>query len=102
AIPQSTQWYQFSVATYENGDKLKDLSQEYLGWMTSGYWQWTEASPAILFLDSRVPARNKRDSQVGVLQTQGSDPAPTYDLPDLRTLAWIFPDPNRGQVNWGG
>jgi hypothetical protein len=102
AIPQSTQWYQFSVATYESGEKLKDLSQEYLGWMTSGYYQWTEASPATLIIDNRVPPRNQRDSQVSTLQTTGSDPSPTYDLPDIRTMAWVFPDPNRGQVTWNG
>ena len=101
AIPQTTQWYQFSVETFESGEKLKDLSHEYLGWMSSGYWQWTEASPAILFIDERVPPRNKRDGLVSALQTQGADPSPTYDLPDIRTLAWIFPDPNRGNVTWG-
>ena len=102
AIPQSTQWYQFAIATYESGEKLKDLSQDPLGWMNSTYWQWTEAAPAMLFIDDRVPSRNKRDSMVSLLQAQGSDPSPTYDLPDLRTLAWVFPDPNRGQVNWNG
>jgi hypothetical protein len=102
AIPQTSQWYQFSIETYESGEKLKDLSHEYLGWMTTGYWQWTEASPAILFIDDRVPPRTKRDSMVAALQAQGADPAPSYDLPDIRALAWIFPDPNRGTVNWGG
>ena len=101
AIPQTTQWYQFSIETYESGEKLKDLSHEYLGWMSSGYWQWTEAAPAMLIIDERVPPRNKRDGMVAALQTQGADPAPTYDLPDIRTLAWIFPDPNRNNVNWG-
>jgi hypothetical protein len=101
AIPQTTQWYQFSVETFESGEKLKDLSHEYLGWMTTGYWQWTEAAPAMLIIDERVPPRNKRDGLVATLQTQGADPAPTYDLPDIRTLAWIFPDPNRGNVSWG-
>jgi hypothetical protein len=101
AVPQTTQWYQFSLETHEGGEKLKDLSYEYLPWNSTGYWQWTEASPAILLIDDRVPPRNQRDNLVGTLQAQGTDPAPTFELPDIRTLVWIFPDPNRGNT-WGG
>lgn len=100
AVPQTSQWYQFSVETYEGGEKLKDLSQDYLGWTNNGYWQWTEASPALLFIDDRIPPRNKRDSLVVALQSQGLDPQPTHELPDIRTLIWMFPDPNRGNFNW--
>lgn len=100
AVPQTVQWNQFGIVTYEGGEKLTDLSQQYLGWTNATYWQWTEASPGILIIDDDVPPRATRDASIRTYQARASDPAPTFDLPDIRTFAWIFPDPNRGNVGW--
>jgi hypothetical protein len=93
-VPQFVSWSSLSVTTYEGGEKWLDLSQDYLGWPNTGNgWSWTEASPALLFIDSRVPARDDRELAIQSLQTAGSDPSPTFDLPDVRTLLAQFRDP---------
>jgi hypothetical protein len=96
-VPQSALWMQMELETYEGGEPWKELSAPYLGWPNrSGYWEWTEARPAILVVDRDAPPRGVRESAVAAFRTSGADPNPTHDLPDVRTLAWLFPDPNRG------
>lgn len=99
AVPQTSYFHQLNVETFEGGDRLPDLSQDYVGWPNNNYWQWSEALPAILVIDADVPTRAVRDNQIALYQATAVDNARTYLLPDVRTLAWVFPDPNRGYVN---
>lgn len=104
-IPQSGLWYSMNVEVYEDGDKLEDLSQPYIGWPATNYWDWTEARPTVLAIDSDTPAPAQRDSLISTFKFQGSDNSPTYNLPDIRNLIWVFPDPNRnvpGGITIGG
>src|SRR5205807_2089652 len=78
--------------TYEGGEKQKDLCQDSFGWPNFVGWSWTEARPALLFIDSNVPPRDDRESAIQVLQSTGADPSPTYLLPDVRRLLELFPD----------
>jgi hypothetical protein len=94
-VPQTCGWSQLSVRTYEGGEKLLDLSQDYLGWPNTLGWSWTEARPAILFIDSNVPAPSAGQLAIQNLQANGVDPAPTYTLPDVRPLLANFPDFNQ-------
>jgi hypothetical protein len=94
SMPQSALWYSMAVETYEDGEKLEDLSQRYMGWANTNYWDWTEDRPTMLFIDPQVPPRAARDSLVAGFRT-GTDPM-TYDLPDVRELVHLFPEANRG------
>ena len=97
AMPQLGAWDTISIETYENGRLLRDLSQESMGWSATNFWDWTEARPAILMLDSAVPPPPVQAQLLVAFRGQGgTDPNPTYDLPDFRSLAGVFPDPNRG------
>lgn len=93
--PQTGGWSQFSARTFEGGEKLLDLSQDYLGWPNSIGWSWTEARPAILVIDSRVPTRVESRRLMQNLQASGVDTDPTYTLPDIRQLLANFPDLNQ-------
>jgi hypothetical protein len=92
--PQTCGWSQLSVRTFEGGEKLLDLSQDYLGWPNTIGWSWTEARPAILFIDSNVPTLEDTQRAIQGLQGSGVDASPTYLLPDVRALLANFPDLN--------
>jgi hypothetical protein len=56
SVPQYSIWQQWQVQVHEDGRWLKDLSAT-LGWArTSQHWEWTEAFPAMLFIDRDAPA----------------------------------------------
>ena len=93
-MPQSSAWYAMAVQTFEGGELWKDLSVPHLGWTNRNNWDWTETRPAILFVDRSVPAKADRDALIDSFQANGADPAPTYELPDVRTVAKLFPDLN--------
>jgi hypothetical protein len=96
-VPQNAIWYGMELETWEGGEKWRELSAPYLGWPNnSGYWDWTEARPAILAIDRDAQPRQVRATAVQAHRSTGADPTPSHDLPDVRTLAWLFPDPNRG------
>ena len=95
-VPQSSLWYSLGIESFEGGEKLEDLSHPYLTWPNAtGYWEWTESRPTMLFIDANVPPRAIRDPAVQSFKTAAADPTPTHDLPDVRQLIWLFPDPNR-------
>jgi hypothetical protein len=94
SMPQTSMWHGMSIETYEGGQKWEDLSQRHMAWSRTNSWDWSEARPTMLFLDSDVPPQPGRDMAIGGYRTTGADPAPTHDLPDVRTLVWLFPDPN--------
>ena len=96
SVPQSALWYSMAIETYEGGEKLEDLSHPYMGWANVNYWDWTEDRPTMLFIDSQVLARAARDPAVAAFKSTSADPTPTNNLPDVRTMAYLFPDPSRG------
>jgi hypothetical protein len=95
-VPQSSSWNAIAVDIYEGGEWLEDLSVIQMGWANGGTWDLTEARPAMLFIDSDVPARAARDKEVQTYRRTVADPLPTYELPDVRHLSAIFHDPNMG------
>jgi hypothetical protein len=95
AVPQCSQWWSCSIEVYEDGDKLDDLSAKRMGMGAINYWDWTEARPTTLAIDSNVPPRAERDVLVGDFKMRGIDANPTYKLPEVRSLMNLFPDPNR-------
>lgn len=101
SVPQSALWYSMSIETYEGGEKLEDLSHPYMGWANVNYWDWTEDRPTMLFIDPQVPLRQLRDPAVAAFKSTSADPTPTNNLPDVRTMAYLFPDPSRGAVMGG-
>jgi hypothetical protein len=90
-VPQMVAWSALAVETFEGGEKHKDLSNENFRWPNTNGWQWTEARPALLFIDSRVPPRPERETIVQAFQTRGADPG-SHKLPDVRPILDIFPD----------
>ncbi|MCI0359444.1 MAG: hypothetical protein L0211_13285 [Planctomycetaceae bacterium] len=95
AIPQTGQWWSCSIDTFEDGEKLRDLSVERIGFPGINYWEWSEARPAMLIVDRNVPDRPDRDKMITDFKGLGTDRAPTYTVPEPRALASLFPDPNR-------
>jgi hypothetical protein len=91
-IPQDSMWYSLGIDVYEGGYKLKDLSVNNIGLPRTNYWNWTEASPAVLVIDSDVPVGPQRDVLISKFKGSGQDTNPTHLLPDLRNLMRIFPE----------
>ena len=91
-VPQSGSFQSVIVETYEGGEKQRDLSHESFGWPVLTGWSWTEARPALMFIDSNVPLTDQRDAAIQVLQSTGADPSPTYCCRDVRRLMEFFPD----------
>jgi hypothetical protein len=98
AIPQSSLWYSSEFEVFEDGEKLTDLSSMGIGWPGTNYWDWSEARPVALLVDSNIPARLQRESDIAMFKARGTDPAPTHTLPDIRILNNLFPDPNRANT----
>jgi hypothetical protein len=90
-VPQKTAWTSLSAKTFEGGEKLVDLSHTGLGWPNTNGWDWTEARPALLFIDSKVPARADRHNAVQAYESNAIDTS-TSTLPDVRPLLSLFPD----------
>ncbi len=97
-VPQREQWTGFSVEFYEDGERLKDLS--YLGGMAfTGNYGWSEASPAMLFIDVDAPPRAARLSNIASLRTAGAA-GNTYTLPDVRALVEVRPSPDLASLGY--
>jgi hypothetical protein len=101
-IPQTSQWHSCSIDTFEDGEKLRDLSIERIGFAGISYWDWTEARPGTLIVDRAVPDRATRDRMVVDYRTRGTDLNPAYTLPEPRVLANLFPEANRPNTFFPG
>jgi hypothetical protein len=101
-LPQAEPFGAISIDTYEGGEKLQDLSVRQYGWGTTNNWggSWTEAQPAILFIDSQAPPREERQEIVRAYETNATDSG-AASLPDVRRLVNVFPD-NSQQFARGG
>lgn len=88
-VPQRGESPQLKFEFFEDGYRLTDL--EYLG---SGMAMmrniWTEASPAVLFIDDDTPARSQRDSLVKLSASPADAPV---NLMDVRTIRSQIADP---------
>src|SRR4029453_10033611 len=102
AIPQTGQWWSCSIETFEDGEKLRDLSIERIGFPGINYWEWSEARPATLIIDHNVPDRPARDTMVADYKGRGSDLNPKFTLPEPRVFSNLFPDPNRTNAYFPG
>lgn len=91
-LPQYEIWYNLRITVSENGKEIEELSGQYLNFMRTNYWEWTEASPALLFIDSDVPAKAVRSTRVTQFLATATDPNLTYNLPDFRNLVRTFPE----------
>lgn len=93
-VPQDEMWHNMGVTVHEGGARIDELSIDYLSFTRTNYWNWTEASPATLFIDADVPPRAQRDVLVGKFRATASDPKPTHSLPDYRNFVRTFPESN--------
>jgi hypothetical protein len=87
-MPHYAGWGSFDVRTYEDGRLLRDLTDPYLNWPSRSYYQWTEASPAILVIDANAPEFPVAGTQRWL---QGDYSVVNHTLPDVRTLAGQVP-----------
>jgi hypothetical protein len=91
-LPQDELWHNISVKVFEGDSRIEELSADYLNFSRTNYFNWTESSPAALFIDSDVPPRLQRTAAVNTFRSTAQDPKPTYDLPDYRNFVRIFPE----------
>ncbi|MBC8869140.1 MAG: hypothetical protein H8E44_06965 [Planctomycetes bacterium] len=99
SIPQSDQWGAIRVEVYEDGEELKDLTAEasLSGRNQWNWWSWSEATPAILIVDSDAPPDAERRRRMSMPQLSSPESLGVSDvnhLPDIRCLAALYPDPN--------
>jgi hypothetical protein len=93
-VPQIASFSAISIDTFEGGEKLKELSSDSMGFPNTHGGDWTEARPALLFIDSHVPPRDDRLDLVKAFEATAIDSSPTYTLPDVRSLLSLSPDFN--------
>jgi hypothetical protein len=97
-VPQREQWNSFILEFHEDGEKLEDL--EYRGAMTFvNNYGWSEAAPAMLFIDRDAPPRVLRQQRIGELRNAGAM-ADSYTLPDPRGLVEMHPPPDLTQFGY--
>jgi hypothetical protein len=95
AVPQDAPWHAVIVDVYEDGRLLDDLSGDHLSWPRGQYWNWNEATPCVLVVDSKAPTRNDREILLQLWQGKGEaevDKHYSEKLPDIRNLLRQFPD----------
>jgi|GEM_PF-615112 len=97
-LPQDELWHNLYVDVTEGGREIEELSGQYLNFARTNYWNWTEASPGLLFIDSDVPPQATRDMQVAKFRATATDPNPTHKLPDYRNLVRTFPESNYATI----
>ncbi len=90
-VPQKSAWTSLSIKTFEGGEKLDDLSHTGLGWPNTSGWDWTEARPALLFIDPKVPSPADRHNAIQAYEANAIDIS-TSTLPDVRALLSLFPE----------
>jgi hypothetical protein len=98
SVPQREQWSNFTIEFYEDGKHLEDLTGFGSMGNVAGYG-WTEASPAMLFIDRDAPARSLRQSHIATLRQAGSQ-GDSRTLPDVRGLAEIYPPHDLQRVGY--
>lgn len=85
-FPQSNALPNLDLRVYEDGVLLEELSGAFIG--TASSRNWTEASPAILFVSSQMPRLEDRDRASSVGQ---ADAWTQFTLPDVYTTSSVIP-----------
>ncbi|MCE9528272.1 MAG: hypothetical protein K8R36_19695 [Planctomycetales bacterium] len=95
SMPSDGQGYYMSLEVREGGQRLEELCSSYLPFNARGGWgSGDEAFPSLLFVNSAIPDREKRDKLFADNLGQIPETAPTYDIPDIRNLAASTHDRN--------
>jgi hypothetical protein len=86
-----------SVEVREGGQKLHDLSSDYLMINTFGGWGGGDESfPSLLMISSTVPLSPQRDQLIAQNTSQIPETAATNNLPDVRNIMAATHDANAG------
>jgi hypothetical protein len=85
AVPQYESWNAIAIETFEDDKLCQDLCGQ-LGMNLTGPYQWSEAAPAMLFIDSDAP-RGGRGARFPAKAKKDKTP---QRLPDVRSLASLF------------
>lgn len=94
SVPNDGRANYMNLEVREGGQRLDDLSMDYLVMSTFGGRGGDETFPSMLFIDAKVPSRSDRDTMVGQNAAQVPDNVPTYELPDFRNVVAATHDGN--------
>lgn len=87
-IPQSKPWlHGVRVHANVNGRTNKALSSQF---SFDTDYNWTEAQPSFLFIDSAAPSTASRETTVRVWKTGQRSDEKTYTLPNVSRLASVY------------
>lgn len=82
-VMQSGYWHTMEVEVFDDGEYVRDMSGlQGLAYSSMNSSTFTETYPGWLFIDRHMD-ESKR--------FRGTQKTPTYDLPNIRRLAWFFP-----------
>jgi hypothetical protein len=97
-FPQCGQSWRFHVTVREDGVELREMEADLSFPNRYGYGNWSESTPALLFLDRDAPSPDQQQLIVEQLKRTGTttNPGEEARLPDLRNISLVFPDPNGG------
>lgn len=97
AAPHDGRANYLSVEVREGGQKLHDLSSDYLMINTFGGWgNGDESFPSMLMISSNVPLAPLRDQLIAQNTSQIPETAATNNLPDVRNIMAATHDANAG------
>jgi hypothetical protein len=93
-VPQGGPFNAIAIDTSEGGEKIEELTQDLLGWPANvnASWHASEARPAVLLINSRVPPRDERQQVIEAFERNAADSGATA-LPDVRAFLNVYPDP---------
>lgn len=97
SVPQRGAWGSIQVAVYEDGRFLKDLSDN-IGVPSRGYYEWSEALPAVLIIDSDAPDMDARLRLIQQSQFRRNRELQPRKLPEIRGLGAYFPPPENNNL----
>lgn len=96
-VPQQNPWHMMNIEVREEGRKIEDLSQSVAVMRSSSSYDWTEAYPALLLIDSDAPppaeAVSRPDkmpeleNQYRILDVFGLLPLMYHSDPDVQQFA---------------
>lgn len=93
-VPRSYTWSSLSVACFEDGVPLQDLTEN-LGIPYAGNDAWDDMTPLLLFIDEQAPLFSQRPSSTTAWSpAEQTRLGKSHDLPDIRRLALMFPRQN--------
>ncbi len=104
-IVQHSGWSGFRIEVREDGKKLDDISSDAYYHMSIPYYEWSEATPSLLFISQAAGFKTTRAAMlsdyINVGRVVDQMQNPTYDLPDSRVLARLVPTQHSGVVQYG-